>query len=100
MGAEPVWGCGRQHIQRMPQGLCDGFESGHGSDCRQNVGGVASLTTTRLHQATALCDGENSVKDTPLSPMREQTGAKLTQHGIIKTNVSQFQAQQILPSDP
>jgi hypothetical protein len=55
---------------------------------------------TRLQEATRLGNGKNRIKDTALGPMREQAGAELTQDRMIKTEVSQFQAQQILPIDP
>jgi hypothetical protein len=52
---------------------------------------------TWLQQATRLGYGKNRIKDTPLGAVVEQAGAEFVQDSMIKTQVDQFQTQQILP---
>ena len=61
---------------------------------------VAALASAALQQPAPSRQFEDCLEEPVLRSMRQEARAELAQNGVAEADVSQFQAQQILPVDP
>jgi hypothetical protein len=84
----------------MPQRFDHAFCSIERADLGQDVGRVSPLTPTCFEPAVFFAESQHRVQEAFFSGEGHQTRPKFTQDRLIKSRISQFQTQGILPVEP
>ena len=84
----------------MAQRLRGYLQSAHGAHRPKHVRRVTALPSTGLQQAARLGDGQDRIEEPALRAVCEEPRAELAEHGVIKADVGELQAEHVLPVDP
>jgi hypothetical protein len=84
----------------LPHRLADTFQPVEGAHRRQYVGRVGTLAPASFEQTDGFEAGYHSVKQLHLRSTLHESRAKLTQYRGIKTRISEFKTECVLPVNP
>src|SRR5450755_660054 len=96
-GPKPIGSHHGKLIQCGAQRLHDTFQPIEGADGGHYMSRIGALATTRFDQVEFFEAVEQRVQQQQFGVSRNQAGAKLAQHGVVKTRIGELQGQSILP---
>src|SRR6185437_1373368 len=97
LAVQPVRSYHRQDIECVTQRFHHAFGSIERANFRQHMGGIGTLVPPCFQPAMCFAHGQEGLQETLFCAGRHQTSSELAQDRVIKSGISQLQAQAILP---